>query len=74
MTSTGLVNANAVKIPLRDKSVHMACCSPPYWGLRDYSLGDSGIGLESTPEQYIANMVEVGREVWRVLRDDGSFG
>lgn len=34
---------------------------------------DSGIGLEQTPDDYIANMVAVGREVWRVLRDDGQL-
>ena len=48
------------------------CCvtSPPYWGLRDYGV-DGQIGLEKTPEEYVANMVEVFREVRRVLRDDG---
>jgi DNA modification methylase len=48
------------------------CCvtSPPYWGLRDY--GHHGqIGLEQTPEQYVAEMVVVFREVHRVLADDG---
>ena len=40
--------------------------SPPYYGLRDY--GHEGqIGLEETPEQYIAAMVEVFRCVWDVL-------
>ena len=50
------------------------CCvtSPPYYGLRDY--GHAGqIGLEDTPEAYIAKMVEVFREVKRVLRDDGTL-
>lgn len=49
------------------------CCvtSPPYWGLRDY--GHAGqIGLEKTPEEYIAKMVEVFREVRRVLTEDGT--
>lgn len=46
--------------------------SPPYYGLRDY--GHSGqIGLEETPEQYIAAMVEVFRCVWDVLADDGTL-
>ena len=46
--------------------------SPPYWGLRDY--GEAGqIGLEATPDEYVARMVEVFREVWRVLRDDGTL-
>jgi DNA modification methylase len=46
--------------------------SPPYYGLRDY--GHVGqIGLEETPEQYIAAMVEVFRCVWDVLADDGTL-
>lgn len=46
--------------------------SPPYFGLRDY--GHPGqIGLEQTPEQYIAAMVEVFRCVRDVLADDGTL-
>ena len=46
--------------------------SPPYFGLRDY--GHEGqIGLEETPEQYIAAMVEVFRCVRDVLADDGTL-
>lgn len=52
------------------QSVHCVITSPPYWGLRDYGA-DGQLGLEETPEQYVANMVDVFREVWRVLRDDG---
>jgi len=53
------------------ESVQTCITSPPYWGLRDY--GDPGqLGLEPTPEQYVANMVEVFAEVRRVLRDDGT--
>jgi len=48
------------------------CCvtSPPYWGLRDYGH-DGQIGLEETPEQYVARLVAVFAEVRRVLADDG---
>lgn len=53
-------------------SVHCCVTSPPYWGLRDYGC-DGQLGLESTPEAYIANMVDVFREVRRVLRDDGTL-
>lgn len=52
------------------ESVHMVCTSPPYWGLRDYKT-DGQLGLEATPEEYVANMVAVFREVRRVLRSDG---
>ena len=50
------------------------CCitSPPYWGLRDY--GHAGqIGLERTPDEYVSRIVEVFREVRRVLSDDGTL-
>lgn len=55
-----------------DKSVHCCVTSPPYWGLRDYGVSGQH-GLEKTPEEYVAKMVEVFREVRRVLRDDGTL-
>jgi DNA modification methylase len=124
---THLLNANALHIPLADKSVHCCVTSPPYWSLRDYGTAtwvggdpncdhssakmksrydyslasspiqdgkrtgtdaprwrnecpdcgaikiDHQLGLEPTPEEYVANMVQVFREVWRVLRDDGTL-
>lgn len=57
---------------LPDASVHCAVTSPPYWGLRDYGV-DGQIGLEPTPDAFVAKMVEVFREVRRVLRDDGTL-
>lgn len=50
------------------------CCmtSPPYWGLRDYGVKGQ-LGLEKTPDEYVAKMVEIFREVRRVLRDDGTL-
>jgi DNA modification methylase len=46
--------------------------SPPYFGLRDYGTAGQ-IGLEDTPEAFVAKMVEVFAEVRRVLRDDGTL-
>lgn len=48
------------------------CCvsSPPYYGLRDYGVAGQ-IGLEPTPNAYVAELVAVFREVRRVLADDG---
>ena len=57
---------------LPDQSVNCCVTSPPYWGLRDYGV-DGQIGLESSPEEFIAEMVNVFREVRRVLRDDGTL-
>ena len=57
---------------LPDESVHCVVTSPPYFGLRDYGH-DSQIGLEPTPHAFVAEMVEVFREVHRVLRADGTL-
>ncbi len=56
---------------MSDQSVNCCVTSPPYFGLRDYGH-DGQIGLEETPEAYVTKMVEVFREVRRVLRDDGT--
>ena len=55
---------------LPDACVQCVVTSPPYWGLRDYGV-EGQIGLEPTPEEHVAKMVDVFREVRRVLRDDG---
>ena len=119
-----LYQADARSLPIPDNSVDCVVTSPPYWGLRDYGLGewvggdvdcnhtismptkwndpkrgtnytrpevahrggdasrcflceaqriDNSIGLEPTPEEYCANMVEVFREVWRVLKPTGTL-
>ena len=57
---------------LKDKSVNCCVTSPPYFGLRDYG-NDNQIGLESSPEEYVNNLVKVFREVKRVLKDDGTL-
>jgi DNA modification methylase len=53
------------------QSVQTCVTSPPYWGLRCYGH-DSQIGLEATPDAYVAQLVAVFREVRRVLKDDGT--
>jgi DNA modification methylase len=53
-------------------TIQTCITSPPYWGLRDYG-NDGQIGLEQSPEEYVAQMVKVFREVKRVLRDDGTL-
>lgn len=57
---------------LPDASVQCVVTSPPYWGLRDYGVAGQ-LGLERTPDEYVARMVEVFAEVRRVLRDDGTL-
>ena len=58
---------------LPECSIHTCVTSPPYFGLRDYGGGDSEIGQEDTVEGYVQKMVEVFREVRRILRDDGTL-
>lgn len=57
---------------MADKTINCCVTSPPYFGLRDYGH-DEQVGLESTPEEYVAKLVEIFREVSRVLRDDGTL-
>lgn len=54
------------------ESVNCCVTSPPYFGLRDYGH-DGQIGLEETPERFVAKMVEVFTEVRRVLKKDGTL-
>jgi DNA modification methylase len=65
-------DAREVLGTLADESVHCVVTSPPYWGLRDYGVGGQ-LGLEPTPELYVEHMVDVFREVRRVLRRDGTL-
>jgi DNA modification methylase len=71
---TQILNGDCIEMmkTLPDRSVNCCVTSPPYFGLRDY--GHEGqIGLEETPEAFVQKMVEVFREVKRVLRDDGTL-
>jgi len=64
-------DAHTVLADLPAESVHCVVTSPPYWGLRDYGVPGQ-LGLEPTPEEYVAALVDVFREVRRVLRADGT--
>lgn len=69
-----LLTGDAVEMlkTLEDKSVKTCITSPPYYGLRDYGV-DGQIGMEETPDEYINRLVEVFREVKRVIKDDGTL-
>lgn len=57
---------------LPERCIQTCVTSPPYWGLRDYGV-EGQLGLEQSPHEYVANMVEVFRGVRRALRDDGTL-
>ncbi|HEY1872510.1 MAG TPA: site-specific DNA-methyltransferase [Chitinophagaceae bacterium] len=60
------------KLASKGIQVRMCVTSPPYFGLRDYSI-DGQIGQEKTPEQYVSNLVEIFRGIKNILADDGTF-
>ncbi len=64
-------DALAVLKQFPDACVQCCITSPPYYALRDYGVIGQ-IGLEATPAEYIAKLVDVFREVKRVLREDGT--
>lgn len=69
-----VLNGDALDQLKKVETESVQCCvtSPPYFGLRDY--GNTGqIGLEKTPDEYVAKMVAVSREVRRVLKNDGTL-
>ena len=68
-----IVKADARHLPLPDKSVHCVVTSPPYWGMRVYKGNHKMIGMEETWKQHLENLRAVFAEVWRVLRNDGTF-
>lgn len=57
---------------IESSSINTCVTSPPYYNLRDYRVAGQ-IGMEGTPEEYISDLVEVFREVRRVLRQDGTL-
>jgi len=62
---------------LKDESIQMFCCSPPYWSLRKYLPDDSPlkpkeIGQESTPEEYISRLGDLFELIWYKLKKDGA--
>lgn len=65
-------DALSVLKTLDDESINCCVTSPPYYNLRDYGV-DGQIGLEKTPEEYIQKLVEIFREVRRVLKKDGTL-
>lgn len=72
--NTKILNGDCIEMmrTLPEKSINCCVTSPPYYGLRDYGHGGQ-IGLEETPDAFVQKLVEVFREVKRVLRDDGTL-
>lgn len=66
-----LIRGDARFLPLVDACVDCVITSPPYFGLRDYGHPQQ-IGLEPEIDGYVDKIVDVFRELWRVLKDNGT--
>lgn len=75
MADYKLIVGNTLRVLANGKpnSIHTVITSPPYFGLRNYGGGTEEIGSEKTPEEYISNLVDVFREVRKMLRPDGTL-
>ena len=58
---------------LADESVNVSISSPPYWAMKLYQLVLNQLGQESSVEEYINNLKKHYKEVFRVLKSDGSL-
>jgi len=58
--------------PVEKRCLQTIVTSPPYWALRNYGM-DGQIGMEKTPEEYVAKMVQVFRHAREALRNDGTL-
>jgi DNA modification methylase len=73
MSKARILNADVrtALASLPDQSIQTVVTSPPYWGLRDYgALGQ--LGQEDSPYEFVENLVEIFRDIKRVLKDDGT--
>ncbi len=74
-------DCRAVMATMPEASVDCIVTSPPYFGLRDYGIpasvwadGWTGcLGLEPSPDMFVAHMVEVFAAAWRVLKPQGTL-
>lgn len=69
-----IIQGDALEVlkTLESESIDCVITSPPYWNLRDYGV-EGQLGLEKTPEEYVAKVVEVFKEVMQVLKNDGTL-
>ncbi len=73
---TGDVRRLLAEMP--DRSVHSVITSPPYWRKRrylptDHPDADKEIGQEPSPGEFLATLLSITDELWRVVRDDGTI-
>src|SRR3990167_4236871 len=74
MQPNRIIQGDALEVlkTFESESVGCTITSPPYFGLRDYGT-EGQIGLEATPELYVQKLVEIFREVRRVLKKEGTL-
>jgi len=73
-TESGILYVNDTLSQLKNipnESIDSVITSPPYWAMRDYGV-DGQLGQEETPELYIAKLIDIYDEIYRVLKSDGT--
>lgn len=68
-----IINGDVLRVlkEIPNESIDMCITSPPYWSLRDYEK-EGQIGNEDTYQEYIDKLIEIYKEVYRVLKKEGS--
>jgi DNA modification methylase len=56
---------------IRAESIDLIITSPPYWKLYEYSGIEGEIGTKGTIEEYVADMITVFKECYRLLKPNG---
>lgn len=74
MNRATLICGDALEVLREQPAESVQCCvtSPPYWKLRDYGVAGQ-LGLEASPQEYVATLTSYLAEVYRVLRKDGTL-
>lgn len=76
MDNISIITADARKLPLEDKSVQLIITDPPYEGTKWSTYSDNprnSISKYSDYQEFEENLVKSFKEMYRVLKDDGSI-
>jgi len=68
-----MIQGNALNLPLRDQSIDLALCSPPYFAMREYGDSADEIGRPSTVTRFVDDLIAATAEMARVVKGDGSI-
>lgn len=68
-----MIRADALRLPIRDRSIDLVLCSPPYFAMREYGDHADEIGRPTTVARFVDDLVAATGEMARVVKLDGSI-